>query len=176
MGCCLIAAARHGATLVFLEEPNPFVLRRGRALELLEREQVTVFPGVPFNFRHLADAPTDADLSALRLCFSAGTALPRETFDAFLDRFGIPVRQLYGCTEAGTLTADRDPEAVPELGRHAGRGRAGPDRGAARSLVSSPAADPRLLGHGGAQPRRCSATAGSAPATSDTSTTTAGCS
>jgi long-chain acyl-CoA synthetase len=114
MGCCLIAAVRHGATLVFLEEPNPFVLRRARALELLEREQVTVFPGVPFNFRHLADAPTGADLSALRLCFSAGTALPRETYDGFLDRFGIPVRGLYGCTEAGTLTADLDPEPVPE--------------------------------------------------------------
>jgi long-chain acyl-CoA synthetase len=114
MGCCLIAAARHGAALVFLEEPNPFVLRRGRALELLEREQVTVFPGVPFNFRHLADSPTGADLSALRLCFSAGTALPRETHDAFKARFGVPVRQLYGCTEAGTLTADLDPEPVPD--------------------------------------------------------------
>jgi long-chain acyl-CoA synthetase len=138
MGCCLIAAARHGATLVFLEEPNPFVLQRGRALELLEREQVTVFPGVPFNFRLLADAPTGADLSALRLCFSAGTALPRETYDAFLDRFGIPVRGLYGCTEAGTLTADRDAEAVPDsVGTPVGDVQVRIDEG--EILVSSPA-------------------------------------
>jgi long-chain acyl-CoA synthetase len=138
MGCCLITAARHGATLVFLEEPNPFVLQRGRALELLEREQVTVFPGVPFNFRHLADAPTAADLSALRLCFSAGTALPREAYDAFLDRFGIPVRGLYGCTEAGTLTADLDPEPVPgSAGTPVGDVRVRIDEG--EVLVSSPA-------------------------------------
>ena len=112
MGCCLIAAVSRGATLVILDEPHPFVLRRGRALELLERERITVFPGVPLQFRHLADAPQEADLSSLRLCFSAGTALPRETFDAFRDRFGVPVRDLYGCTEAGTLTADLDPEPV----------------------------------------------------------------
>ena len=73
---------------------------------------MTVFPGVPFHYRHLADVPTHANLSALRLCFSAGTALPRETFDAFARRFGIAVRQLYGCTEAGTLTVNLDPDPV----------------------------------------------------------------
>jgi long-chain acyl-CoA synthetase len=112
MGCCLVAAVRNGATLVFLDSTHPFLLARGRALELLERERVTVFPGVPFHFRHLADAPGSAGLSALRLCFSAGTALPRPVFDAFLERFGIAVRQLYGCTEAGTLTVNLDADPV----------------------------------------------------------------
>jgi long-chain acyl-CoA synthetase len=61
----------------------------------------------------MAEASRDADLSSLRLCFSAGTALPRAVFDAFGERFGVPVRQHYGCTEAGSLTAnlDADPEA-----------------------------------------------------------------
>jgi long-chain acyl-CoA synthetase len=108
MGCCMIAATRSGATLVLLEDPNPFLLRRQRALELLESERITIFPGVPFNFRMLAEAPASADLSSLRLAFSAGTAMPRPFFDAFLDKFGVPVRQLYGCTEAGTLTANMD--------------------------------------------------------------------
>ena len=112
LGCCMLAALGAGATLVVMEEPNPFLLHRERALELLEREAVTVFPGVPFTFRLLAEAPVDADLSALRLCFSAGVALDRETFDAFLHRFRVPVRQLYGCTEAGTLTANLDPDPV----------------------------------------------------------------
>ena len=88
MGCCLIAAVRNGATLVFLDDTHPFILSRRRALDLLEREAVTVFPAVPFVFRLLADAPGEADLSAIRLCFSAGTALPRPTFDAFALRFG----------------------------------------------------------------------------------------
>jgi len=112
LGCCMLAAVRNAATLVLMEDPHPFLLTRGRALELLEREAITVFPGVPFNFRLLAEAEVGADLSALRLCFSAGTALPRPTFDAFLDRFGVAVRQLYGCTEAGTLTANLDADAV----------------------------------------------------------------
>ncbi len=112
MGCCVVAAARSGATLVLLDEPHPFVLRRQRALELLEAEDITVFPGVPFSFTHLAETPMDADLSRLRLCFSAGTALPASTFDAFLGRFGVPVRQLYGCTEAGTLTANLDDDPI----------------------------------------------------------------
>jgi len=112
MGCCMFAAASTGATLVVLEDPNPFLLRRQRALELLEQERCTIFPGVPFNFRLMAEAPAGADLSAVRLAFSAGTALPRPFFDAFLDKFEVPVRQLYGCTEAGTLTANMDDDPV----------------------------------------------------------------
>ena len=112
MGCCMFAAVATGATLVILEDPNPFLLRRQRALELLEQEKATIFPGVPFNFRLMAEAPASADLSSLRLCFSAGTALPRPFFDAFLEKFGVPVRQLYGCTEAGTLTANMDEDPV----------------------------------------------------------------
>ncbi|MEA2332440.1 MAG: long-chain acyl-CoA synthetase [Thermoleophilaceae bacterium] len=112
MGCCMLAATRTGAALVMLEDPNPFLLRRQRALELLEQERATVYPGVPFNFRLLAEAPASADLSSLRLCFSAGTALPRPFFDAFLDKFGVPVRQLYGCTESGTLTVNLDSDPV----------------------------------------------------------------
>ncbi|MEA2401280.1 MAG: long-chain acyl-CoA synthetase [Thermoleophilaceae bacterium] len=112
MGCCMLAATRTGATLVMLEDPNPFLLRRQRALELLEAEGATIYPGVPFNFRLMAEAPASADLSTVRLAFSAGTALPRPFFDAFLEKFGVPVRQLYGCTEAGTLTVNLDDDPV----------------------------------------------------------------
>jgi long-chain acyl-CoA synthetase len=112
MGCCLLAAVRAGATLVVFDNPNPFVLQRGRALALLERERATVFPGVPFTFRVLAEASEEADLSSLRLCFSAAAALPRSTFNAFHERFGVPVRQLYGCTEAGCVTVNVDEDPV----------------------------------------------------------------
>ena len=124
MGCCLLAAVRSGATLVLFDDPNPFLLQRGRALELLERERATIFPAVPFTFRLLAEAAEEADLSSLRLCFSAAAALPRSTFDAFHDRFGVPVRQLYGCTEAGCVTVnlDADPDATAgSVGRAARR-------------------------------------------------------
>jgi long-chain acyl-CoA synthetase len=112
MGACLFWSATSGATMVILEDPNPFLLRRHRALELIEQERATVFPGVPFNFRLMAEAPAGADLTSLRLVFSAGTALPRPSFEAFGERFGLLVRQLYGSTEAGFMTVNLDPDPV----------------------------------------------------------------
>jgi long-chain acyl-CoA synthetase len=116
MGCCLLAAVRSGATLVLFDNPNPFLLQRARALAQIEREGATVFPGVPFTFRMLAEAPEEADLSSLRLCFSAAAALPRATFKAFHDRFGVAVRELYGCTEAGCVTVNADPDPRGTVG------------------------------------------------------------
>jgi long-chain acyl-CoA synthetase len=112
MGACLFGAAASGATIVILQEPQPFLLKRRQALELIERERATIFPGVPFNFRLMAEAPSAADLSSLRLCFSAGTALPREAFEAFGERFGVLVRQLYGSTETGMITANMSDDPV----------------------------------------------------------------
>jgi long-chain acyl-CoA synthetase len=112
MGSSLFGSAASGASIVILEDPHPFLLKRRRALELIERERATVFPGVPFNFRLMAEAPAGADLSSLRLCFSAGTALPRASFEAFGERFGVLVRQLYGSTETGMITANMSDDPV----------------------------------------------------------------
>lgn len=112
MGACLLAPTAWGATVVILEDPNPFLLKRHRALELIERERCTVFPGVPFHYQLMAEAPGAADLSSLRLCFSAGTALARESFDAFGEKFGVLVRQLYGSTETGFLAANMNDDPV----------------------------------------------------------------
>jgi long-chain acyl-CoA synthetase len=112
MGANLFGSAISGATLVILESPHPFLLRRHRALELIEEEEITVLPGVPFNYRLMAESPTDADLSSLRLCFTAGMAMPRETFEAFGERFGILVRQLYGSTETGMISANMSDDPV----------------------------------------------------------------
>jgi long-chain acyl-CoA synthetase len=112
MGSCLLAPAASGATTVILEEPHPFLLKRRRALELIEGERASVFPGVPFYFRLLAEAPGRADLSSLRLCFSAGTALPRSTFEAFGERYGVLVRQLYGSTETAMIAANMSDDPV----------------------------------------------------------------
>jgi long-chain acyl-CoA synthetase len=113
MGCCLLSAVRSGATLL-LDEAQPLVLRRMRILKLLENEQVTVFPAVPYVLRLLTETSVPANLERLRLCLSAAAALPRSTFDAFLDKFGVPIRQLYGCTETGVITVntDDDPDAT----------------------------------------------------------------
>lgn len=98
-GNCMLAAFRSGATLVILEDPNPFLLQRLRALEVLSRERITVFPGVPFVFRLLADVSEQADLSALRLCYSAGTESPR--------RHNLRFRHVSGWRSASSMAARR---------------------------------------------------------------------
>lgn len=118
LGNCLLAATCNGGTLVILEQvlqqgnpvEVPFVFRRQRVLELSQNERVTILPAVPYIFNTLAETPSDTqvDLSALKLCFSAGNFLPKDIFDKFLTRFGIPVRQLYGCTEAGSISINLD--------------------------------------------------------------------
>jgi long-chain acyl-CoA synthetase len=108
LGNALLAALRAGASLVL----RPRFLRR-QVLDLLLHEPVTVFPAVPFMLRMLAatDRRRHFDLSALRLCVSAGAPLPRDVFLAFRDRFGVSVRQLYGLTEAGSVTCDLGTES-----------------------------------------------------------------
>ncbi|WGV25112.1 class I adenylate-forming enzyme family protein [Halotia branconii] len=118
LGNCLLAALSNGATLAVLEQVTnqgkaievPFVFRRARVLELIEKEQITILPAVPYIFNTLAETPNDTqvDISSLKLCFSAGNFLAKEIFDKFLQRFDIPVRQLYGCTEAGSIAINLD--------------------------------------------------------------------
>ena len=112
-GECLLAATCSGATLTILEPflqdgvpvEMPFVFRRARVLELIEQEKITILPAVPYIFSILAAASPDtyAELPSLRLCISAGNFLSKDIFDKFLQQFGIPLRQLYGCTEAGSV-------------------------------------------------------------------------
>jgi long-chain acyl-CoA synthetase len=109
LGNCLLAAVRSGASIVPLEE-----FQRDAVLGALEKERVSIFPGVPFIFHTLAETrrAADVDMSSLRLCFSAGAPLSRETFELFLGRLGHPVRQLYGCSEAGSVTINLDEDVI----------------------------------------------------------------
>jgi long-chain acyl-CoA synthetase len=113
LGSCVQASLGSGATLVIQESPQPFALKRGQTLELIEREHVTIFPAVPYMVELLAEAPFEADLSGLRYCYTAGAALTAEAFAAFDSRFGVPVRQMYGCTESPSITLNLDDDPRP---------------------------------------------------------------
>lgn len=106
-GNCLLASLRSGAAMVVLPRFD-----RDAVLGAVERHRVTIFPGVPAMFGALADTrrATPERLASLRLCFSAGAALAPEISQRFLERFGLPVRQLYGCSEVGALTINLDGE------------------------------------------------------------------
>jgi long-chain acyl-CoA synthetase len=111
LGNCVLAALRTGAALVVLRR-----FERDAVLSAIADERVTIFPGVPFIFQTLAETRRARleTIGALRLCFSAGAPLPKETFELFDRRFRVPVRQLYGCSEAGSVTinTDADPSAT----------------------------------------------------------------
>jgi len=53
------------------------------------------------------------DLSSLTYCYCGGDVLPSEVFNRWKERFGIPIYQVYGSTEAGHVTyslIDREPK------------------------------------------------------------------
>jgi acyl-coenzyme A synthetase/AMP-(fatty) acid ligase/3-oxoacyl-(acyl-carrier-protein) synthase/NADPH:quinone reductase-like Zn-dependent oxidoreductase/aryl carrier-like protein len=118
LGNGLLAAVGAGATLVLLaprEEDGeavelPFAARCGETLALLEREGVRVLAAVAHQYEALAQLPvepgTPATLPALRWCLSSGNRLPLEVYQRFHERFGIPIRQLYGSTETGSIAAN----------------------------------------------------------------------
>jgi long-chain acyl-CoA synthetase len=119
LGNCLLDAMYAGSTLVLLEpEEAPFAARCERVLELIRDEAVRFYPGVPYQFQVLAALPEHArpDLADLKLCVSSGDVLPRQTYDRFLRHFGLPIRSLYGSTEAGSIAINTDPDGQMEAG------------------------------------------------------------
>jgi acyl-CoA synthetase (AMP-forming)/AMP-acid ligase II len=98
-------------------------LCRGLDLAVIRPELeagITIFPGVPSTFEMLATFPGEPPLTPhLRLAYAAGGPLPESVFDAFLARFHIPVTQLYGATEIGSVTynAPDEPFAAKSVGR-----------------------------------------------------------
>ncbi len=65
----------------------------------------TVLPGVPFIFEALARRPRRYQV-ALRLALSAGSPLPERIRREFVDAWAMPIGQLYGATELGTVAMD----------------------------------------------------------------------
>ncbi|MFD9498811.1 AMP-binding protein [Streptomyces sp. NPDC060035] len=123
--CCMIVAARAGAALVLLEQTGApdadaerqLVLgsRIERVLEMIEEHRVTIMPAVPYIYELLADADErlPADVSSVRLFLSGGNFLPAATTERFLRRYGRPIRQTYGSSEAGSVAWDcRDADRV----------------------------------------------------------------
>jgi long-chain acyl-CoA synthetase len=119
IGNCILDAVYAGSMLVLTDPDDaPFAARCRRALELIREEAIRFFPGTPYQFQLMAALPDDAaaDLSDLKLCVSSGDVLPRQTFECFLRRFGVPIRPLYGSTEAGSISVDMDPAGTLQFG------------------------------------------------------------
>jgi long-chain acyl-CoA synthetase len=97
MTACMNGAVAAGASLALLRRFEPRA-----ALELIERERVTIFLGVPSMCVALLAASAETGLAPqMRLAHVGGAPLPVETSRAFEERFGCEVYEGYGLTEVG---------------------------------------------------------------------------
>jgi len=76
-------------------------------LQLVQRDRVTVFMGVPTMYIALLQAidavdSGDYDLASLRVAVSGGAPIPAEVIDAFESRFGVPILEGYGLSESSS--------------------------------------------------------------------------
>ncbi|HWT24883.1 MAG TPA: long-chain fatty acid--CoA ligase [Solirubrobacteraceae bacterium] len=104
--CALNAAMRVGALLTLIPRFDA-----GKALEIIERDQVTIFEGVPTMYHGLLNHPDREkyDVSCLRLCVSGGAALPVEVMRAFEEAFGVKILEGYGLSETSPVASFNHP-------------------------------------------------------------------
>lgn len=106
MGNCFFASLKSGARLILMGTASPFKLYRDECLRLMEQTKPTIFFGVPYMYELMAESARQTDLSSLRLAICSGTPLLMSTYNQVYDRFGLSLRQLYGCTEAGCIAVN----------------------------------------------------------------------
>ena len=88
------------------------------ALEIIERERVTVFEAVPTMYAALLNHPQHEKfgVSSLRLCVSGGAALPLGILRDFEAAFDCPILEGYGLTEASPVVSFNRPDRVRKPG------------------------------------------------------------
>jgi long-chain acyl-CoA synthetase len=105
--CCLNTAVRAGACLTMIPRFEP-----GKALEIIERDKVTLFDGVPTMYHAMLNHPERDryDVSGLRTCVSGGSAMPVEIMRGFEEAFSCIVLEGYGLSETSPVASFNHPE------------------------------------------------------------------
>ncbi|RAG80866.1 long-chain fatty acid--CoA ligase [Streptacidiphilus pinicola] len=98
---------RAGAALVLLPR-----FHAGQAIELMLREGVNTFHGVPTMYIALLEAAkgSDGPLPALRLCISGGASLPVPVLERFNAAFEADVFEGYGLSETSPTASVNQPD------------------------------------------------------------------
>jgi long-chain acyl-CoA synthetase len=104
--CTLNAALLAGASTTLLPRFDA-----ARALEIVERDSVSVFMGVPTMYNALLHHPgrERSDVSSLRVCVSGGASLPVELLHAFEQEFGCTILEGYGLSETSPIASFNHP-------------------------------------------------------------------
>lgn len=110
----LNASVLAGATLTLIERFDPH-----KALEVIERDGVTVFEGVPTMYSALLQAAGTVSPTAtrtLRTCISGGAPLPVQVIDEFEKTFGCVILEGYGLSETSPVASFNHPHQVRKPG------------------------------------------------------------
>ncbi len=105
--CIQNATLAMGGTMTLLPRFGP-----REAFEVLERDRVTLFAGVPtmyFALLHHA-AERAYDLSRLRWCLSGGAPMPVEVMRAFEAKYRVEILEGYGLSETSPIASFNVPD------------------------------------------------------------------
>jgi long-chain acyl-CoA synthetase len=105
--CSLNTAMANAAMLSMIPRFDP-----SKALEIIERDKVTIFQGVPTMFTAMLHHPDRAefDVSSLRVCVSGGSAMPVEVMRGFEEAFACKVLEGYGLSETSPVASFNHPD------------------------------------------------------------------
>jgi long-chain acyl-CoA synthetase len=111
--CGLNATLLIGGCLTMLPRFDP-----EKALEIIQRDKVTIFQGVPTMYGALLhfDGREDYDTSSLRISMSGGSAMPGEVLRGFEKAFDCKVLEGYGLSETSPVASFNHPDRERKVG------------------------------------------------------------
>ena len=111
--CVMNALLYAGGTISLLPRFEP-----QKALEVLARDKISYFAGVPTMYFYLLNFPgaSDYDLSALKRCVSGGSAMPVEVMHAFNKKHNVMILEGYGLSETSPVASFNQLDHEPKPG------------------------------------------------------------
>ena len=111
--CALNATIAKGGCITFIPRFDA-----AKALEIIERDEVDVFEGVPTMYAAMLHAEDREryDTSTLRVCVSGGAAMPGEVLRSFESAFGCKILEGYGLSETSPVASFNPPTGERKVG------------------------------------------------------------
>ncbi|HEU4975536.1 MAG TPA: long-chain fatty acid--CoA ligase [Baekduia sp.] len=111
--CAMNATILSGGCLTLIPRFDP-----AKALEIIQRDKVDVFEGVPTMYGAMLHLPEreDYDTSSLHVCASGGASLPVELLRGFEEAFGCKVLEGYGLSETSPVASFNHPDRERKAG------------------------------------------------------------
>jgi long-chain acyl-CoA synthetase len=105
--CGMNATFKAGGTLTLIPRFDA-----KKALEIIQRDRVTVFEGVPTMYGAMLHEPDrdQFDTSCLQICGSGGAAMPVELMRGFEEAFNCKVLEGYGLSETSPVASFNHPD------------------------------------------------------------------